>query len=227
MEPIQGAGGVIVPDASFMGLMRDICDRHGILMISDEVITGFGRTGDWSGARHWWVKPDMMSMAKGITSGYFPVGAALIGDKVAEMFENDTSGNAAIFHGYTYSAHPVGAAAVIATINETLRLDTKVNAAARGAQLFEGVQKLAQKYDIIGNVRGGHGLMTGIELVSDAAKKTPMDMSVMKRVHKAAYDNGAMVRLGANNILMSPPLVITDTEISQILSALDAGFAAA
>jgi len=227
MEPIQGAGGVIVPDASFMGLMRDICDRHGILMISDEVITGFGRTGDWSGARHWGVKPDMMSMAKGITSGYFPVGAALIGDKVAELFENDTSGNAAIFHGYTYSAHPVGAAAVIATINETLRLDTKVNAAARGAQLFEGVQKLAQKYDIIGNVRGGHGLMTGIELVSDAAKKTPMDMSVMKRVHKAAYDNGAMVRLGANNILMSPPLVITDTEISQILSALDAGFAAA
>ena len=87
MEPIQGAGGVIVPDASFMGLMQEVCDRNGILMISDEVITGFGRTGSWSGARHWNVKPDMMSMAKGITSGYFPVGAALMSGKVASVFE--------------------------------------------------------------------------------------------------------------------------------------------
>jgi len=227
MEPIQGAGGVIVPDASFMGLMRDICDRHGILMISDEVITGFGRTGDWSGALHWGVKPDLMSMAKGITSGYFPVGAALIGEKVAEVFEKDTSGNAAIFHGYTYSAHPVGAAAVTATLNETLRLDTKVNAAARGTQLFEGVKALAAKYNIVGDVRGGHGLMTGIELVSDQGSKTPMDLATMKRIHKTAYDNGAMVRLGGNNILMSPPLVITEAEVNQILSALDAGFSAA
>jgi adenosylmethionine-8-amino-7-oxononanoate aminotransferase len=224
MEPIQGAGGVIVPDASFMKLMRDICDRHGILMISDEVITGFGRTGDWSGARHWGVKPDMMSMAKGITSGYFPVGAALVSDKVAEVFENDTTGEGAIFHGYTYSAHPVGSAAVVATVNETLRLDTKTNAAARGQQLFEGVQKLAQKYDIIGDVRGGHGLMMGIEMVSDAANKTPMDAGTMKKIHQAAYENGAMVRLGMHNILMSPPLVISPAEIDQIITALDVAF---
>ena len=224
MEPIQGAGGVIVPDASFMKLMRDICDRHGILMISDEVITGFGRTGDWSGARHWGVKPDMMSMAKGITSGYFPVGAALVGDKVAEVFENDTTGEGAIFHGYTYSAHPVGSAAVVATVNETLRLDTKTNAAARGQQLFEGVQKLAQKYDIIGDVRGGHGLMMGIEMVSDAANKTPMDAATMKKIHQTAYENGAMVRLGMHNILMSPPLVISPAEIDQIITALDVAF---
>ena len=224
MEPIQGAGGVIVPDASFMKLMRDICDRHGILMISDEVITGFGRTGDWSGARHWGVKPDMMSMAKGITSGYFPVGAALVGDKVAEVFENDTTGEGAIFHGYTYSAHPVGSAAVVATVNETLRLDTKTNAAARGQQLFEGVQKLAQKYDIIGDVRGGHGLMMGIEIVSDAANKTPMDAATMKKIHQTAYENGAMVRLGMHNILMSPPLVISPAEIDQIITALDVAF---
>ena len=99
MEPIQGAGGVIVPDASFMGLMRDVCTRHGILMISDEVITGFGRTGDWSGARHWGVKPDMMSLAKGITSAYFPVGAALMSDQVAEVFENDRSAMCAAAKG--------------------------------------------------------------------------------------------------------------------------------
>ena len=158
MEPIQGAGGVIVPDASFMGLMRDVCTRHGILMISDEVITGFGRTGDWSGARHWGVKPDMMSLAKGITSAYFPVGAALMSDQLAEVFENDRSADGGIFHGYTYSAHPVGAAAVTACLSETLRLDTKTNAAARGAQLYQGVKKLQDKYDVVGDVRGGEGL---------------------------------------------------------------------
>ncbi|GAA6181803.1 aspartate aminotransferase family protein [Shimia sp. NS0008-38b] len=227
MEPIQGAGGVIVPDASFMGLMRDICDRHGILMIADEVITGFGRTGSWSGARHWGVKPDMMTVAKGITSGYFPVGACLLNDKVADVFENDTSGEAGIFHGYTYSAHPVGAAAVVATLAETLRLDTKTNAAARGTQLFDGVKKLAEKHDIIGDVRGGQGLMTGIELVSDKSAKTPMDMATMKTIHEATYQAGAMVRLGAHNILMSPPLTISEAEINTLLAALDAGFSAA
>ena len=227
MEPIQGAGGVIVPDASFMKLMREICDRHGILMISDEVITGFGRTGDWSGARHWGVQPDMMTTAKGITSGYFPVGACMVGDKVADVFENDQTGEAGIFHGYTYSAHPVGSAAVIATLAETTRLDLKTNAAARGTQLFEGVKKLAEKYDIIGDVRGGHGLMTGIELVSDATAKTPMDMATMKKIHEATYQAGSMVRLGAHNILMSPPLTISEGEMNTILSALDTGFAAA
>ncbi|WP_147127227.1 aminotransferase class III-fold pyridoxal phosphate-dependent enzyme [Shimia ponticola] len=223
MEPIQGAGGVIVPDASFMGLMRDICDRHGILMIADEVITGFGRTGDWSGSRHWGVQPDMMTTAKGITSAYFPVGATLVNTKIAEIFEADQSGEAAIFHGYTYSAHPVGSAAVTACLAETVRLDVKTNAAARGAQLFSGVQKLAQKYDVIGDVRGGHGLMTGIEIVSDRDAKTPMDAGTMKRLHKATYQAGAMVRLGMHNILMSPPLIITESEIDQVLTALDAG----
>ena len=227
MEPIQGAGGVIVPGETFMPLMREVCDRYGILMISDEVITGFGRTGDWTGARHWGVKPDMMSTAKGITSGYFPVGAALMSEKVADVFENDKTGEAAIFHGYTYSAHPVGAAAVIACLGETLRLDTKTNAAARGTQLYQGVLKLAEKHAIIGDVRGGHGLMTGIEIVSDKAEKTPMDAATMKRIHKTTYDAGAMVRLGMHNVLMSPPLTITEAEVNTILAALDAGFSAA
>lgn len=226
MEPIQGAGGVIVPGETFMPLMREICDRHGILLISDEVITGFGRSGDWSGARHWGVKPDMMSTAKGITSGYFPVGAALISEKVADVFEKDTTGEGAIFHGYTYSAHPVGAAAVTACLAETLRLDTKTNAAARGKQLYDGALKLAEKYDMIGDVRGGHGLMTGVELVSDKTAKTPMDLDTMKAIHKAAYDAGAMVRLGGNNILMSPPLTISEAEVDTVLSALDTGLAA-
>ena len=225
MEPILGAGGVIVPPETFMPLMREICDRHGILMIADEVITGFGRTGDWSGSRHWGVKPDLMSTAKGITSGYYPVGAALISGKVAEVFEN-ADADGAIWTGYTYSAHPVGAAAVVACLTETLRLDTRSNAGPRGAQLYEGCLKLAEKYDCIGDVRGGHGLMTGVEIVSDKSAKTPMDAGGMKRIHDAAYEAGAMVRLGGNNILMSPPLVIAEAEIDTILAALDKGLAA-
>ena len=225
MEPILGAGGVIVPDASFMRRMREVCDRYGILMISDEVICGFGRTGDWTGARHWGVQPDMMTIAKGITSGYFPVGGVLVSGKVAEVFESaDAAG--AIWTGYTYSAHPVGAAGVVACLAETLRLDTKANAAARGMQLFEGVRQLAEKHAIIGDVRGGHGLMCGIEIVSDRATKTPMDPATMQRIHTATYEAGAMVRLGAHNILMSPPLVISEAEIDAIVAALDAGFSA-
>lgn len=225
MEPIQGAGGVIVPDASFMKLMREICDRHGILMIADEVICGFGRTGDWSGSRHWGVQPDMMSVAKGITSSYFPVGAALLSEKVADVFESaDDSG--AIYHGYTYSAHPVGAAAVVACLSETLRLDTRSNAAARGTQLFEGARRLMERYDAIGDVRGGHGLMCGVELVSDRGNKTPLDAEAMKRVHLAMYDAGVMVRLIGNTIAMSPPLVISEAQIDTMLAGIEAGLKA-
>jgi len=227
MEPILGAGGVIVPHDSFMPKLREICTRHGILMIADEVITGFGRSGDWTGSRHWGVRPDLMSTAKGITSGYLPFGAAMIADHVAEVFETAPAGEAAIWHGYTYSAHPVCAAAAIANVSELQRLKLNENAAARGTQLFEGVLKLAEKHDIIGDVRGGHGLMTGIEIVSDRAAKTPMDAATMKRIHKAAYEAGAMVRLGAHNILMSPPLTITADEVDVILAALDAGVSAA
>jgi adenosylmethionine-8-amino-7-oxononanoate aminotransferase len=223
MEPIQGAGGVIVPDASFMKLARDICDKHGILMISDEVITGFGRTGDWSGARHWAVQPDMMTVAKGITSAYFPVGATLVNSKVAETFESDQSGEGAIWHGYTYSAHPVGMAAVNACVSETLRLDLKSNAAARGAQLYDGLKSLQSEFDIIGDVRGGHGLMAAIELVSDRTTKAPLEMGTIKRAHKATYQAGTMVRIGGNNLLMSPPLILTESDVGKILTDLRSG----
>ncbi|MEM7074501.1 MAG: aminotransferase class III-fold pyridoxal phosphate-dependent enzyme [Pseudomonadota bacterium] len=226
MEPILGAGGVIVPDPSLMPAMREVCDRYGILMISDEVICGFGRTGDWTGARHWGVKPDMMTVAKGITSAYFPVGGVLVSDSVAEVFES-AGAEGALFTGYTYSAHPVGAAAVVACLSETLRLDTKANAAARGTQLYEGLVKLKEKHDVVGEVRGGHGLMCAVELVSDHANKTPVDAATVKRVHTAAYEAGVMVRIGLNNLLMSPPLTISEHEVTRLLAALDTGLAAA
>lgn len=226
MEPILGAGGVIVPHETLMPMMRDICSRYGILMIADEVICGFGRTGAWTGSRHWGVKPDMMTVAKGITSAYFPVGGVLVSDMVAEVFES-AGPDGGLFTGYTYSAHPVGAAAVVACLEETKRLDTKTNAAARGTQLYDGVCELMAKHDVVGDVRGGHGLMCGVELVSDRATKTPADAATVKRVHTAAYEAGVMVRIGMNNLLMSPPLTITEAEVDRALAALDTGLSAA
>jgi adenosylmethionine-8-amino-7-oxononanoate aminotransferase len=167
----------------------------------------------------------MMCTAKAITNGYFPFGAVMLSDKVVEVFESDETGAAAIGHGYTYSGHPVGAAAAIACLDETIRLNVPENAAARGAQLFEGVQKLKGRYDVIGDVRGGHGLMTAIEVVSDRATKAP-DKAMPARVQEVAYDHGAMVRVSGPNIIMSPPLILSDGDVDTILAALDAGFRA-
>ncbi|MGI9295825.1 MAG: aminotransferase class III-fold pyridoxal phosphate-dependent enzyme, partial [Pseudomonadales bacterium] len=142
MEPILGAGGVIPPHKSFLPMVREICDRHGILLITDEVITAYGRTGAWSGARLWEIKPDMMCTAKAITNGFFPFGAVMLGDKMVEAFEDNNA--AKIGHGYTYSGHPVGAAAALACLEETKRLNVVDNAAARGAQLYEGCKALQE-----------------------------------------------------------------------------------
>ncbi|WP_136443843.1 aspartate aminotransferase family protein [Pacificoceanicola onchidii] len=225
MEPILGAGGVIPPHKSFAPMVREICDRHGILLITDEVITAYGRTGAWSGARLWGIQPDMMCTAKAITNGYFPFGAVMIGDKLIEAFEGNPK--AKIGHGYTYSGHPVGAAAALACLAETKRLNVIENAAARGTQLYEGCLALQEKYDLIGDVRGGHGLMTAIEMVSDRETKKPLDAALAAKVQETAYDNGAMVRVSGPNLILSPPLILTETEANTILNALDAGFAAA
>ena len=225
MEPILGAGGVIPPHPSFLPMVREILDRHGILLITDEVITAYGRTGAWSGARLWGVKPDMMCTAKAITNGYFPFGAVMIGEKMVEVFERDEKAN--IGHGYTYSGHPVGAAAALACLAETERLNVVENAAARGTQLPEGCKALMAKHDIVGDVRGGHGLMTAIELVSDRAAKTPADAATMARVQEGAYEAGALVRVSGANLILSPPLILTEAEAATILAALDAGLAAA
>lgn len=226
MEPVLGAGGVIVPHESFMKGVREICTRHGILLIADEVITAFGRTGSWSGSRHWGVQPDMMCTAKAITNGYFPFGAVMISDAVAEVFEKDKTGKAAIGHGYTYSGHPVGAAAALACLAETKRLKVNENATARGAELFSGLIALAGKHDIIGDVRGGEGLMCALELVSDRATKAPIDKATTATIQEATYRAGAMVRISGPNIILSPPLVLTSDDVTTILSALGEGFAA-
>ena len=226
MEPILGAGGVIPPHESFMPAIRNICDKYGILLIADEVITAYGRTGAWSGSRLWGVQSDMMCTAKAITNGYFPFGAVMLNQKIAEVFEEDTTGKAAIGSGYTYSGHPVGAAAAIACVKETLRLEVNKNAASRGKQIFEGVKKLVEKYEIIGDVRGGHGLMTALELTSDRTTKAAPKKDKVNAIYKSIYQNGVMVRVSGPNVILSPPLVISEKETAAIIDAIDAAMAA-
>ncbi|MDG4897627.1 aspartate aminotransferase family protein [Mesorhizobium sp. WSM4976] len=226
MEPVLGAGGVIPPHESFMPKVREICDRHGILLIADEVITAFGRTGAWTGSRLWGVKPDLTCMAKAITNGYFPFGAVMISEKVVDAFENDATAFGAIGHGYTYSAHPVGAAAALACLSETKKLDVPANAALRGAELLAGCLALKEKHEVVGDVRG-KGLMVALELVADRSTKKPIDKKVIGLVFEKAYEAGVMIRVSGNNIILSPPLVITTSDVNKIVAALHEALAAA
>jgi adenosylmethionine-8-amino-7-oxononanoate aminotransferase len=226
MEPILGAGGVILPHPTFMPGVEAICRKHGILLIADEVITAFGRTGAWTGSRLWGVKPDFSCTAKAITNAYFPFGAVMISEAVAEVFEKDATGKADIGHGYTYSGHPVGAAAALACLAEIQRLNVKDNAAARGAELHAGLKTLQARHEVIGDVRGGHGLMHAIELVADRKTKKPADKADAARIQTTAYKAGAMVRVSGNVIILSPPLIIGPADVAVILNALDAGLSA-
>ncbi|MBB3995685.1 hypothetical protein GGR95_003349 [Sulfitobacter undariae] len=227
MEPVLGAGGVIPPHPGFLPAVREICSRNGILLLLDEVITAYGRLGSWSGARHFGVKPDMIATAKAITNGYYPFGATMISDTVAEVFESDQTAAANIASGYTYSGHPVGAAAAVACLKETLRLNVKDNAAARGTQMFEGVQALMAKHDIIGDIRGGVGLMTAMELIGDKDKKAPLDKARIAKFYEATYAAGTMVRVSGPNVIISPSLVIEQADVTKILADLDHGLSQA
>ena len=225
MEPVIGAGGVIVPHETFMPMVRAICDKYGVLLIADEVITAFGRTGAWTGSRLWGVQPDLMSIAKAITTAYFPLGAAMISSKVAEVFENSRDAFGDVGHGYTYSGHPVGCAAALATLAETKRLNAAANAAERGRELHAGLAALKDRYALIGDTRGV-GLMACLEMVADRDSKAPADKATMSRLSEAVYEAGVIVRVSGNNLIMSPPLVISSDDVQRILTALDAGLTA-
>jgi len=226
MEPVLGAGGVIVPHESFMPMVREICDRHGVLLIADEIITAFGRTGSWCGSRLWGVQPDMLTIAKAITCGYFPLGACMISEKIAAVFEDDNTSFGAIGHGYTYSGHPVGCAAGIAALKETQRLAVNENAASRGEELHAALAELKSRHALIGDARG-IGLMAAVELVADRDSKAPASKDTIQKVFDGAYHAGVMIRISGNNIILSPPLVITTEDVNSIISALDAGLSEA
>ena len=225
-EPVQGAGGVIVPHESYWPALRAVCDKHGVLLISDEVVTGFGRIGSLCGARAFGVAPDMMAMAKGINSGYVPLGATLLNERVASAFEQPGV-PAALMHGYTYSGHALACAAANANLDIVLAEDLPANAARVGALLNARLQELL-RYPHVGDVRG-LGLMAAAELVQSRQSKAPLMMGTpyVQALVAGAREHGAIVRVQGNRLILSPPLVFTPAHVDETMTILHAAFAQA
>jgi putrescine---pyruvate transaminase len=225
-EPVQGAGGVIVPPASFWPKVREVLDRHNILLISDEVVTGFGRSGSMFGARGWGVKPDIMCFAKGISSGYIPLAATAFNKRVTSAWYKGFSPNGIIMHGFTATGHPLACAAGLAALDIVEREDLPANAAKQGKLLLDSLQHLATSSSLVGEVRG-KGLMVGIDLVSDKKTRLSLDPGTGLGEKVAAYarEEGAIVRPAGSTIILSPPLVIEEREVMVIVNALNSAFA--
>ncbi|ALA20301.1 MULTISPECIES: aspartate aminotransferase family protein [unclassified Chelatococcus] len=215
-EPIQGSGGVLVPPPGWVKAMRDLCRELDILFVADEVITGFGRTGPLFACEDEGIVPDLMTTAKGLTSGYVPMGAVLMSDHVYNVIA-DGAGAAAIGHGYTYSAHPVSAAVGL----EVLRLyeaELLDNGRRAGRRLMQGLRSLAD-HPLVGEVRG-RGMLAAVELVTDKARKTPLPAASLpaQRIFDRAWDNGLIIRAFGNGVLgYAPPLCCTEAEIDAIV----------
>ncbi|MBV8910885.1 MAG: aminotransferase class III-fold pyridoxal phosphate-dependent enzyme, partial [Gammaproteobacteria bacterium] len=224
-EPVQGAGGVIVPPPNYWPAIRRVCDRHGVLLIADEVVTGFGRTGHWFGTRLWGVRADIWCLAKGISSGYIPLGATAVSARIAQAFNTSRSPAATITHGYTYSAHPVAAAAALASLEILERDQVVSHAATEGAYLNRRLAEIAQRSRLIGDVRG-IGMMACLELVADKTTRAPLKGSAgeIARVAREAYARGAMVRTSGANIILSPALTIERSQIDLLCDALAGAF---
>ena len=212
-EPVQGAGGVIVPPDDYFPAIRDICDRYEVLFIADEVITGFGRTGEWFALNRWGVEPDIMSFAKGITSGYLPLGGIQISDKIREVIMNAPP-NERWMHAYTYSGHPTCCAVANKNLDLLQRLNVVENSRVQGQHLWEGLRAIAAEFDQIGDVRG-LGLMAAIEF---ADPETLEPLHIGEKVRKACVDRGLFTRLIGTDILaFAPPLIITSEEMDLLL----------
>lgn len=216
-EPIQGSGGVLVPPPGWMRAMAELCRELDILFVADEVITGFGRTGPLFACSEEGVAPDLMTLAKGLTSGYVPMGAVLMSDRVYDVIA-DGAGEAAVGHGYTYSAHPVSAAVGL----EVLRLyegGLLENGRRMGARLLDGLRELAD-HPLVGDVRG-RGMLAAVEMVTDKERKTrlPAAADPSRRVFDRAWDNGLVIRAFAQGVIgFAPPLCCTEAEIDAIVA---------
>lgn len=218
-EPVQGAGGVIVPPADYFPLLRQMCDRYGILLITDEVITGFGRTGRWFAAEHWNLRPDLMLFAKGVTSGYLPLSGVMMTAAVHDVLK---SVKGMFTHGFTYSGHPTACAVALRNLQILEDENLIERVAERGAYLQHRLQAL-RRHRMVGDVRG-LGLLGGVELVKDRDTKELFHPSVGagRRVWLAALEHGVIVRAVAGDVIaISPPFVITEEEIDEIVGVLD------
>jgi L-2,4-diaminobutyrate transaminase len=228
-EPIMGTGGVLMPPAGYFERVQALLDKHDILFIADEVITGFGRTGHWFGTGLYGLKPDIVTLAKGITSAYFPVSASVISDKIWSVLENASAEYGPVMHGFTYSGHPVGAAIGLANLDIMESEDLVGNSAEVGAYLLAGLKDRVGDHPFVGDVRG-EGLMIGVEFVADRAERRPFAAGTTphRLVAASAVEHGLMIRAlpYIEVVSFSPPLCITRGECDQAIEkfgqALDA-----
>ena len=217
-EPVQGAGGVIVPQDDYFPRIREICTEYDVLFVSDEVITGFGRTGTMFGLEHWGVEPDLIQFAKAITSGYFPLGGIGMNDAIADVI---LGSGQAWMHAYTYSAHPTGCAVALAMLDIVEGEDFPGQAARKGARLLNGLRDALGDHPNVGEVRG-LGLMCGIEYVEDRATKAPFDpaQKVGPRIHAEGVTRGLFSRTRGDVYQIAPPIVTSEANIDRCVEII-------
>jgi taurine--2-oxoglutarate transaminase len=223
VEPITGTNGIIVPPDGYLQGLRDVCDRYGIVLIFDEVMSGFGRTGEWFACDHWGVTPDILCVAKGLNSGYVPLGAMVIRKHLADWTRHNSFPG-----GLTYSGHPLACASGVASLKVYQRDGIVQNAAERGRQMAERLQLMMDKYPVIGEIRG-KGLFWAIELVNDRTTREPYvpfnakgaANQPMARLMGEAMQRGLFLSGFSNIIRLAPPLIITEDEMDHACGILD------
>ncbi len=224
VEPIVGTNGVIVPPDEYMPKLRRICDEYGVLLIADEVMTGWGRTGEWFAMNHWKVVPDILVTAKGITSAYVPLGLCATSEKIADYFQDHY-----FAHGHTYEAHPITLAPAVATIREIQRLDLIERARMLAPYIEAKLQALKEKHRSIGDVRG-RGLFWAIDLVNNQMTKEPFNTYADKvsgkpllvdQIAARILADGVTIQAWVSHFIIAPPLIITHEEIDFGVAALD------
>lgn len=218
-EPIQGAGGVIIPPADYFARIREICTRHDVLFIADDVITGFGRTGRWFGLDHYAVEPDIVQFAKGITSGYVPLGGVGVSDTVRDVI-NGVPPAKRWMHAFTYSGHPTCCAVALANLDIIEHEGLVERSATSGARLLERLRTL-ESLENVGHVRG-QGLIAAVEVVADKNTKSlfPAEAAVTQKLTEAMLERGLYTRVVMDCICVAPPLVSTDAQLDQIVDTV-------
>ena len=221
-EPISSPLGCVVPGDNYWPRLREICDKYGVLLVADEVITGFGRTGRMFATEHWGVVPDMMTVAKGITSGYIPMGGCITRGEISDAFIG--SQKASFKHVITFGGHPVASAAALKNIEIMENEGMVANAAKQGAYLLDGLKELKDKYLMIGDVRG-LGLFCGVEIVADRETKEyfPASADLANRITLGFAENGLLLR-GGDRMNVAPPLCITSSEVDELITIMDKVF---
>jgi taurine--2-oxoglutarate transaminase len=223
VESVVGTNGIIIPPDGYMQGLRQLCDKYGIMLIADEVMSGFGRTGKWFAIDHWGVTPDIMTMAKGLTSAYVPLGAAVVTDTIAEYFEDRP-----LLAGLTYNAHSVGCAAAVACI-EIYKSDKLIeNAAAMGDILRVELEKMKAKHPSVGDVRS-IGLFSIVELVKNRETREPLvpynakptELGPMPAFNAYLREHGVFTFVRWNTFFCNPPLTITEAQLREGLAVMD------